>query len=130
MSGVYPRHSPGTRLGTIRASGPIRDDGDTLNLDLHAGASKVGDGDERAPGVVAVGELLLANLDEPVAVTRLLDEDRHCDEIRERAASAPQRLVDQREHAKLPAMSLPSPSTVAVWPASQTMRPPSVTTAG
>src|SRR5438034_9632173 len=32
--------------------------------------------------------------------------------------------------SKLPAMSLPSPSTVAVWPASQTTRPPSVMTAG
>src|SRR5262249_46456339 len=32
--------------------------------------------------------------------------------------------------SKLPEMSLPSPSTVAVWPASQTTRPPSVTTAG
>src|SRR5262249_14406419 len=31
---------------------------------------------------------------------------------------------------KLPEMSLPSPSTVAVWPAIQTTRPPSVTTAG
>src|SRR3989449_10069583 len=88
-----------TKLGTILASGPTPDDGDALNLDLHTGAGKVGDGDERAPGVVAVRELLLANLDEPVAVTRLLDEDRHRDEIRERAAGAPQRLVDQREHA-------------------------------
>src|SRR2546426_7926157 len=88
-----------TKLGTIRASGPIPDDGDTLDLDLHTGASKVGDGDERAPGVVAVRELLLAELDEAIAVTRLLDEDRHRDEVRERAAGAPQRLVDQREHA-------------------------------
>src|SRR4029453_11617123 len=32
--------------------------------------------------------------------------------------------------SKLPEMSLPSPSTVAVWPASQTTRPPSVMTAG
>src|SRR5258705_1398719 len=32
--------------------------------------------------------------------------------------------------SKSPEMSLPSPSTVAVCPASQTMRPPSVTTAG
>src|SRR6266511_5910807 len=88
-----------TKLGTLRASGPIPDDGDTLNLDLPAGASKVGDGDERAPGVVAVRELLLAELDEAVAVPRLLDEDRNRDEIRERAAGAPQGLVDQREHA-------------------------------
>src|SRR5262249_49871424 len=32
--------------------------------------------------------------------------------------------------SKLPEMSLPSASTVAVWPASQTTRPPSVRTAG
>src|SRR5215472_1450830 len=32
--------------------------------------------------------------------------------------------------SKLPEMSLPSVSVVAIWPASQTMRPPSVMTAG
>ncbi len=32
--------------------------------------------------------------------------------------------------SKLPEMSLPSPSTSAVWPAIHTMRPPSVMTAG
>ena len=32
--------------------------------------------------------------------------------------------------SKLPAMSLPASSRVAVWPASQTVRPPSVMTAG
>src|SRR5262247_84496 len=80
-----------------RPLGPIPDHRDGLDLDLHAGPREVGDGDERAAGVVAVGELLFAQLDEPVAVARLLDEDGHGDEIGERAADPAQRLVDQRE---------------------------------
>ena len=57
----------------------------------------------------------LANL---VTMTVFIKEPRYGD-----------RFVELRRQ-KFPEMSLPSPSTVAVCPASQTMRPPSVMTAG
>src|SRR5262249_23212596 len=81
-----------------RPLGPISDHRNALDLDLHAWPREVGDGDERAAGVVAVGELLLAQLDEPGAVPRLLDDDRRGDEMGERDADPAQRLVDQRKH--------------------------------
>ena len=39
----------------------------------------------------------MPDLDEPVAVTRIIDRDRHSDEISELAAHAIERLVDERE---------------------------------
>ena len=39
----------------------------------------------------------MPDLDEPVAVTRIVDRDRHSDEIGERAAHAIERPLDERE---------------------------------
>src|SRR5882672_6994636 len=76
----------------------VTDHADRLDLDLDAGAGKVGDGDQRASRVVAVLEHLLAHLDKAVAVARFLDEDRHADDVGEAAAGALEHLVDLREH--------------------------------
>src|SRR5256885_9237232 len=72
-----------------RALREIADHGDPLDLDLHAGPREVRDGDERAPRVAAIRELLLADLDEAVAVAGVPVEDRPGGEIRERYPRTP-----------------------------------------
>src|SRR5712692_8476840 len=90
------------RLGFGRAGmvarAAVADHAHRLDLDLDAGPGEIGDGDERAPGIVAVLEHVLAHLDEAVAVARLLDEDGHRHDVGEAAAGAPHDLVDLREH--------------------------------
>src|SRR5438552_2943002 len=72
---------------------------------------------------------LLSDLDEPVAMTRVIDRDRHSDEIGELVAHATERPLDERE-AGPRAIDFPSRSVSAVCPASQTILPPWVTIAG
>src|SRR5439155_26457417 len=66
----------------------------------HAGAREVRHRDERAGWELAVGKQRPADLDEAVAMARLLDEHRHRDEIRQGSPGAPQGLVHAREHAE------------------------------
>ena len=77
--------------------GSPADHGDALDLDQHAGPREVRNSDERAGRVVAVGEELPAQLDEAVAVARIVDEYRHGDHVGEAAAGTPQRRVDERK---------------------------------
>src|SRR5712691_8008692 len=85
------------RAGVV-ARAAVADHAHRLDLDLDARAREVGDGDERAPRVVAVLEGVLAHLDEAVAVARLLDEDGHRHDVGETAPGALHDLVDLREH--------------------------------
>src|SRR6266571_1291628 len=87
------------RAGMI-ARAAVADHAHRLDLDLDAGPGEVGDGDERAPRIVAVLEGVLAHLDEAVAVARLLDEDGHRHDVGEAAAGALHDLVDLREHLR------------------------------
>src|SRR5215813_259025 len=77
----------------------VADHRDALDLDLHPGPCEVRHRDEGAAWKRAGRKHLSADLDEPVAVARFLDEHRHRDEIRERSADAPERLIHQLEHS-------------------------------
>src|SRR5262245_22498617 len=92
--------------GQIRSRRPARAQSRTpsptdyrhaLDLDQHARPREVGDRDQRACGKIAVREIALAQLDEAVAVARIVDEHRHGHEVSEAAAAAPERLVDKGE---------------------------------
>src|SRR5205809_5819325 len=85
------------RAGMV-ARAAVADHADGLDLDLDARAREVGHRDERASRVVAVLEIVLAHLDEAVAVARLLDEHRHLNDVGEAAAGALHDLVHLREH--------------------------------
>src|SRR6266851_951261 len=85
------------RAGMV-ARTAVADHADRLDLDLDARAREVGHRDERAPRIVAVLEVVLAHLDETVAVARLLDEHRHLHDVGETAAGALHDLVDLRKH--------------------------------
>src|SRR5947209_20112187 len=85
------------RAGMV-ARAAVADHADRLDLDLDARAREIRHRDERAPRVVAVLEIVLAHLDEAIAVARLLDEHRHLHDVREAAACALHDLVDLREH--------------------------------
>src|SRR5262245_16511482 len=63
-----------------RGSGTVTDHRDGLDLDLDARTREIRDGDQRARRVAIARELVLPDLDEAIAVARLLDEDRHGDE--------------------------------------------------
>src|SRR6266851_3590389 len=84
------------RAGVV-ARAAVADHAHRLDLDLDARAREVGDGNERAPRIVAVVEVVLAHLDEAVAVARLLDEHRHLHDVGEAAAGAFHDLVDLRK---------------------------------
>ena len=103
-------HSPYATTPRVRPRAPylrrwalfsilVADHGDALDLDLDPRPREVRDRDEGTGRVAAVGELLLADLDEAVAVPRLFDEDGHRDEVRERSTDSLERLVHQCEHA-------------------------------
>src|SRR6266436_7817699 len=85
------------RAGMV-ARAAVADHAHRLDLDLDARSREVGHRDERAPRIVAVLEIVLAHLDEAVAVARLLDEHRHLNDVGEAAAGALHDLVDLREH--------------------------------
>src|SRR6266581_273736 len=85
------------RAGMV-ARAAVADDADRLDLDLDSRPREIRHRDERAPRVVAVLEVVLAHLDEAVAVARLLDEHRHLHDIGEAAAGALHDLVHLREH--------------------------------
>src|SRR6267143_714507 len=85
------------RAGMV-ARAAVTDHADRLDLDLDARAREVGHRDERAPRIVAVLEVVLAHLDEAVAVARLLDEHRHLHDVGEAAAGALHDLIHLREH--------------------------------
>src|SRR5882762_6687776 len=85
------------RAGMV-ARAAVADHADRLDLDLDARPGEIGHRDERAPRVVAVLEVVLAHLDEAVAVARLLDENRHLHDVGEAAAGALHDLVHLREH--------------------------------
>src|SRR5258705_35084 len=88
---------PFGRAGVV-ARAAVADHAHRLDLDLDARAREIGDGNKRAPRIVAVLEVVLAHLDEAVAVARLLDEHRHLNDIGEAAAGALHDLVHLREH--------------------------------
>src|SRR6266851_2999946 len=85
------------RAGMV-ARTAVADHADRLDLDLDARAREVGHHDERAPRIVAVLEVVLAHLDETVAVARLLDEHRHLHDVGEAAAGTLHDLIHLREH--------------------------------
>src|SRR5713101_4216462 len=85
------------RAGMV-ARAAVADDADRLDFDLDARPREIRHRDERAPRVVAVLEVVLAHLDEAIAVARLLDEHRHLHDVREATACALHDLVDLREH--------------------------------
>src|SRR6266852_8098916 len=80
----------------VRAA--VADHTDRLDLDLDARPREVRHRDERAPRIVAILEVVLAHLDEAVAVARLLDEHGHLHDVGEAAAGSLHDLVDLREH--------------------------------
>src|SRR5712691_7285067 len=80
----------------VRAA--VADHADRLDLDLDARPREVRHRDERAPRIVAILEVVLAHLDEAVAVSRLLDEHRHLHDVGEAAAGALHDLIHLREH--------------------------------
>src|SRR6267154_10703 len=69
-----------------------------LDLDLDSRPREIRHRDERASRVVAVLEVVLAHLDEAVAVARLLDEHRDLHDVGEASAGALHDLVDLREY--------------------------------
>src|SRR5882762_9467471 len=69
-----------------------------LDLDLDSRPREIRHRDERASRVVAVLEVVLAHLDEAVAVARLLDEHGHLHDVGEAAAGALHDLIHLREH--------------------------------
>src|SRR5438309_9789850 len=85
------------RAGMV-ARAAVADDADRLDLDLDARSREIRHRDERAPRIVAVLEIVLAHLDETVAVARLLDEHRDLNDVGEAAAGALHDLVDLREY--------------------------------
>src|SRR5260221_14038945 len=85
------------RAGMV-ARAAVADHADRLDLDLDARAREVGHGDERAPRIVAVLEVVLAHLDETVAVARLLDENRHLHDVGEAAAGPFHDLIVLSDH--------------------------------
>src|SRR6267143_5447909 len=85
------------RAGIV-ARAAVADHADRLDLDLDSRPREIRHRDERAPRVVAVLEVVLAHLDEAVAVARLLDEHRHLHDVGEAAAGALHDLVHLREH--------------------------------
>src|SRR5215831_19326241 len=88
------------RYSNIAAS--AADHRHALDLDQHARAGEVRHRDERTRRIVPVGKESLAHVDEAVAVARIVDEDRHSDEVDEAAAGALQGLVHEVEdHAHL-----------------------------
>jgi hypothetical protein len=70
---------------------------DALDFDQNSGVGKVGHRDQGAARKLSVWKHFMPDLDEPVAVTRIIDRDRHSDEIGELAAHAIERPVDERE---------------------------------
>jgi hypothetical protein len=64
---------------------PFSDYGDPLNLYQQLGAGETGDGDQCARRKI-VPEDLLAQLGEPIAISRVGDKNRHCHHIRQSAA--------------------------------------------
>src|SRR5258708_7589165 len=100
-AGSFPRRrggrsrsatSPFLRLAFSRAGllagAAIADHSHGLDLDLDAGAREVAHRDQRAAGIVAVLEHVLAHLDEAVAVARFLDEHGHRHHVGQAAAGA------------------------------------------
>src|SRR2546422_6601884 len=85
------------RAGMV-ARAAVADHTDRLDLDLDARPREVRHRDERAPWIVAILEVVLAHLDEAVAVARLLDEDRDLHDVGEAAAGALHDLIHLREH--------------------------------
>src|SRR5712691_7631979 len=85
------------RAGMV-ARAAVSDHADRLDLDLDARAREIRHRDERAPRIVAVLEVVLAHLDETVAVARLLDEHRHLHDVGEAAAGTLHDLIHLREH--------------------------------
>src|ERR1051326_435472 len=95
--GVWSAHTILLWRARLRGRALVADHGDALDLDQHAGAGKVRHGDQRAAGIIAVLERIAPNLDETVAVARVVDEHRHGDEVGEAAARLVQGLVHQRK---------------------------------
>jgi hypothetical protein len=58
---------------------------------------KVGHGDQGAAWKLSVGKHFVPDFDESVAVSRIVDRDRHGDQIGKLAADAIERSVDERE---------------------------------
>src|SRR5882762_6987149 len=87
------------RAGIV-ARAAVADDSYRLDLDLDARPGEIRHRDERAPRIVAVLEVVLAHLDETVAVTRFLDENRHLHDVGEAAAGTLHDLIHLREHLR------------------------------
>jgi hypothetical protein len=109
------------------------DHGHALDLDLGIGIGQAGDRDQGAAGEI-VAEYLFSYLRQPIAIADVGDEDGHLDHVAKLAAGLLKRGAEQLED--LPSLpleiagdDLPVSSTVAVWPASHTVLPPSVMTA-
>ena len=87
-------HEINLRFVTYRRRSHHRD---ALDFDQNSGMREVGHRDQGAARKSSVWIHFVPDLDEPVAVTWIIDRDRHSDEIGELAANAIERPVDQRE---------------------------------
>ena len=70
---------------------------DALNFNQNSRMGKVGHRDQGAAWKFSVGKYLVPDIDESVAVSRIVDRDSHGDEIGELAGHAIERPVDEGE---------------------------------
>src|SRR6185503_11964527 len=75
----------------------LSDDCYALYLDHAAGTGEARDGQEGAARIAGVGEVLAADLHEPVAVPGVVDEDGHGHQVGDRAAGALEGAVEEGE---------------------------------
>jgi hypothetical protein len=105
-----------------------------LDLDLGIGICQGGDGDHGAAWKV-VAEDFFADLSEPLAVANVGDEHGHLHEVRERASRLAQDRVEAFEDLACLTLEVVRQRLAGIvhgprLPGEQTIRPPSVITAG
>src|SRR5947199_9488674 len=108
---------------------------DSLNFDQHTRAGEAGNGDEGTGRKIVFRKHLTPNLYKAVAVADIGDEYRHGHMLsRLPPARCNVRLIAANVArtcaSKSPASDFPEASSSPAWPASQTVLPPSVITAG